>query len=94
MEEGKEKTENSIHGEQLPSPLDGFDLEVVAKGPVSKHFKEGVVVHVLANIVQIVVFATGTDAFLGVCCSLQLGHVAIGIGNAKKNGLELCCATV
>ena len=35
---------------QLPCPGDGFPLEVVAKGPVAQHLKEGVVVGVVADI--------------------------------------------
>ncbi len=34
--------------------------------PVAKHLKESVMVSVLANIVEIVVLATGTDALLAV----------------------------
>lgn len=45
-------------GEQLPGPGNGLLLEVVTEGPVAKHLKEGVVVVVLADIVQIVVLAT------------------------------------
>jgi hypothetical protein len=42
-------------GEQLPGPGDGVLLEVVPKGPVAQHLKEGVVVRVLAHVVQVVV---------------------------------------
>lgn len=54
---------SSTHlGQQLPRPSDRLALEVVAKGPVAKHLKEGVVVVVLAHIVQIVVLAARADA--------------------------------
>lgn len=43
---------------QFPGPTDGFLLEIVPKGPVAKHLKEGVVVHILADIVKVVVLAT------------------------------------
>ena len=33
-------------------------LEVVAKGPIAEHFEKGVVVRVLSNVVEIVVFAS------------------------------------
>lgn len=62
MRLGENNTEPSaLHahlGQQLPSPADGFLLEVVAKGPVAQHLKEGVVVHVLADIVQVIVLTT------------------------------------
>lgn len=47
------------------------------------------VVNVLANIIQIVVFATGTDALLRVDGAFPLGHVAVGVNSAQENGLEL-----
>lgn len=46
--------------EQLPCPADGLLLEVVPKRPVSQHLKECVVVHILANIIQVIVLATCT----------------------------------
>lgn len=42
-------------------------LEVFAKTPISKHFKEGMVVGIMTNLRQIVVFATDTNAFLWIC---------------------------
>ena len=77
-------------GEELPGPADGFFLEVVAEGPVAQHFKESVVVGVFADIVEIVVFAAGTDTFLGIdrpavgasACAqkyiLELVHAGVG----------------
>ena len=41
-------------------------LEVVAEAPVPQHLEEGMVVDVLADIVQIVVFAAGADTFLAI----------------------------
>mmetsp|Transcript_91893 Transcript_91893/g.230998 ORF Transcript_91893/g.230998 Transcript_91893/m.230998 type:complete len:316 (-) Transcript_91893:265-1212(-) len=56
-----------IHrSEQLPSEVNGFDLEVIAKAPIAKHLKEGVVVVVAPDIIQVIVLATSTDAFLAV----------------------------
>ena len=49
-------------GQQLPRPVDGFLLEVIAERPVAQHFKEGVMVHVLADIVQVVVLPARPDA--------------------------------
>ena len=53
-------------GEQFPGHLDGAALEVVAEGPVAEHFKKRVMPAASANIVQIVVLATGADALLRV----------------------------
>lgn len=35
-------------GEELPGHVNGFDLEVIAKRPISEHLEEGVVVSILA----------------------------------------------
>jgi hypothetical protein len=64
-------------------------LEVVPEGPVAKHLEKGVVVHVLAYIVQIIVFSTCPDALLGVASSCPLGHVASRVCRSKKDRLEL-----
>ena len=52
--------------DKFPSPCDRFFFEVVAEGPVPQHFKKGVVVGVIADILKVVVFAAGADAFLGI----------------------------
>mmetsp|Transcript_40179 Transcript_40179/g.87808 ORF Transcript_40179/g.87808 Transcript_40179/m.87808 type:complete len:236 (+) Transcript_40179:2656-3363(+) len=57
-------------GQQLPGPVDRLHLEVVTERPVAKHFKEGVVVDILAHILQIVVLTTGADALLRVHSAL------------------------
>mmetsp|Transcript_31648 Transcript_31648/g.89902 ORF Transcript_31648/g.89902 Transcript_31648/m.89902 type:complete len:412 (+) Transcript_31648:2519-3754(+) len=81
-------------GEELPGPADGFLFEVVAKAPVAKHLEEGVVVHVLANVIQVVVLAAGTDALLGVGGALQLGEVRCGVRSPQEDGLELVHAGI
>lgn len=48
-------------------------LEVVTEGPVAQHLEERVVVHILADIVQIVVLATSADALLRVGHTRKLG---------------------
>ena len=45
---------------------DRFLLEVVAEAPVAEHLEEGVVVGVLADVVEVVVLAAGADALLRV----------------------------
>jgi hypothetical protein len=53
-------------GEQFPRPRDRFLLEVIAETPVAEHLEEGVVVGVLADVVEVVVLAAGADALLRV----------------------------
>jgi hypothetical protein len=45
------------------SEAQGIHARVV-EGPVPEHLKKRVVVHVLANVVEVVVLAAGTDALL------------------------------
>ena len=54
---------------ELPSPFNGFFLEVVAEGPVAEHLEEGVVVGVVADVFEVVVLAAGADALLRVGCA-------------------------
>src|SRR6185503_7791335 len=51
---------------QLPSPFNRFLLEVIPATPVAQHLEEGVVISVQADVVEVVVFATRPDAFLGI----------------------------
>jgi hypothetical protein len=64
-------------------------LKVVAERPVAQHFKESVMVYVLADIVKVIVLAPRANAFLGVSGARQLRHGAIGVHNALEDGLEL-----
>ena len=52
--------------EQLPGPVDGLLLEVVAEGPVPEHLEHGVVVGVHTHLLEVVVLAADPQAFLGV----------------------------
>lgn len=64
-------------------------LEVISKGPRSQHLKEGVVVHVLAHVVQVIVFPTGADALLRVGGTPQPGHGVGWVNGVEEDGLEL-----
>ena len=55
--------------QEFPSPFNGFFLEVVAEGPVAEHLEEGVVVGVVADVFEVVVFTAGADALLRVGCA-------------------------
>ena len=52
-------------GEQIPGKFNGLFLEVIPKGKVAQHFKEGMVAGGVAHVFQVVVLAAGPDAFLG-----------------------------
>lgn len=52
--------------EIVPGPDDDLLLEIVPEGPVAQHLEERVVVHILADVVEVVVFPTGTHALLRV----------------------------
>lgn len=80
--------------EQLPGPEADLFLEVVPKRPVPQHLEEGVMVHVLAHVVEVVVLAAGPDALLRVNSPSPLGHVAVGVSSAQEDGLELVHARV
>ena len=85
----------AVHrGEQLPGPADGLLLEVVAEGPVAEHLEVGVVVHVLAHVLEVVVLAAGADALLAVAGARQGGQGAVGVSSAQEDGLELVHASV
>mmetsp|Transcript_136892 Transcript_136892/g.425291 ORF Transcript_136892/g.425291 Transcript_136892/m.425291 type:complete len:213 (+) Transcript_136892:2805-3443(+) len=81
-------------GQQLPSPADGLLLEVIAEGPVPQHLEEGMMVHILAHILQVIVLPTRTDALLGIHGALQLGEGVAWVDLADKDRLELVHASV
>ena len=72
--------------EQFPGPGDRLLLEVIAKGPISQHLEEGVVVSVEPDILEVVMLAAGADALLGVGCA---GGGVGAWGRAEKNRDEL-----
>ena len=49
---------------QVPAILDRLFLEIVAKGEIAEHFEECVVARGIAHIVEVIMLATGPDAFL------------------------------
>jgi hypothetical protein len=64
-------------------------LKVVPKRPVSQHLKECVMVYILSNIIQVIMLATSSDAFLGVNSSYPFGHITIWVNSTQENGLKL-----
>ncbi len=56
--------DREIAGQQLPGMRDRLVLEIVAEAEVAQHLEERVVPRRIAHIVQVVVLAAGTNAFL------------------------------
>mmetsp|Transcript_3069 Transcript_3069/g.8674 ORF Transcript_3069/g.8674 Transcript_3069/m.8674 type:complete len:252 (+) Transcript_3069:2299-3054(+) len=75
--------------EALPGHVNGPLFEVITKGPVSQHFKKGVMVHVLSDVVQVIVLASRANAFLCVDGAFQCAHFQIRIASAQKQRLVL-----
>ena len=87
-------------GNELPAPREGVLLEIVAEGPVTQHLEESVVVGVEADVLEVVVFTAGADAFLGVGGAGVFGWFDAGplgdVGRAvtEEDGHELVHAGV
>lgn len=64
-------------------------LEVVSKRPVAQHLEEGVMVHVSAHVLHVVVFSASTNALLTVHHTPVGGHLTARVGTAQQHGLEL-----
>ena len=77
-------------GQAFPRHVNGTFFEIIPKRPIAKHFKKGVMVDILADIVKVIVFATGTNAFLRIDGTFQFGHFEVGIASAEKQGFVLC----
>mmetsp|Transcript_26999 Transcript_26999/g.46257 ORF Transcript_26999/g.46257 Transcript_26999/m.46257 type:complete len:567 (+) Transcript_26999:1285-2985(+) len=73
-----------VNSEALPGPSDGFLLEVITETPVTQHLEEGVMVHVLADVLKVVVLASGANALLTVHGSLQIIHLQARVACTKK----------
>jgi hypothetical protein len=50
--------------QQFPGVADGVKLEVVAEGEIAEHFEESMVARGVADVFEVVVLATGANAFL------------------------------
>ncbi len=71
-------------GHQLPGEIDGFALEVIAEGKIAEHFEERMMAASVADVIEIVMLATGAHAFLRRC-----GARVIAFFLAQENVLEL-----
>ena len=59
------RVEPEIPRQQLPGKGNGLGLEVVAKGKIPHHLEKRQMARGVAHIVEVIVLATGADAFLG-----------------------------
>ena len=76
--------------QQLPGPCYGLLLEVVAEAPVAQHLEHGVMVGIVADLLQVIVLAAYPEALLAVrhprveygCIAeepvLELVHAGVG----------------
>src|SRR5207237_10307703 len=53
-----------LFGDEVPGELDGAILEIVAEREIAEHLEEGVMSRGVADIVEVVMFAHRTPAFL------------------------------
>src|SRR6266496_5996773 len=51
---------------EFPRPFDRFLLEIITEAPIAEHLKKGVMICVESDVFEVVVFPSGTDAFLGI----------------------------
>lgn len=74
---GQEKlwTSRKTYSKELPGIANSFPFEIVSKRPVAQHLKEGVVVHIFADIIQVIMLATRTY-------TLQLTTPTVGLAPA------------
>ena len=54
-------------GDEVPRELDRCFLEIIPEGEIAEHLEERVVARGVADILEVVVLAAGTDAFLRRC---------------------------
>ena len=52
--------------DEFPRPVDRFLFEIISERPVAEHLEHGVVVGIEADIIEVVVFSAGANAFLRV----------------------------
>lgn len=62
-------------------------LEIVPKGPISKHLKEGVMINILSHIIQVIVLSSSSYALLG--CPDEMSQITVWVCWSQKYGLEL-----
>jgi hypothetical protein len=74
---------------QFPRIINGIPFEVITETPTTQHFKKRMMVRIPTNVFQIVVLASGTNAFLRVGGSFQGKERRGRIDLTQENGFEL-----
>ena len=70
--------------QKSPGIVDGIGFEIIAKAEIAQHLEKRVMPRGVANVVEVIVFATGPYATLRGRCALVVAHVITG-----KDILEL-----
>ena len=76
--------DTKLFSNEFPGKGDRVFFEIIAKGEVPEHFKEGMVTRCIAHIVEIIVLPTSAYTFLRCCGAL----IVAGL-NAGKQVLKL-----
>jgi hypothetical protein len=71
-------------GQELPGPGNGLLFVIVAKGPVAKHLKKGVMRAIVTHVLQVIVLSRDAHTFLRVRNTCILART-----QAQKHVLEL-----
>ena len=51
---------------EFPRPVDRLLFEVIAEAPIAEHLEKSVMIGIQPDIFEVIMFAAGADAFLGV----------------------------
>jgi hypothetical protein len=70
--------------QEIPAIFDRLLLKIIPEGEIAQHLEKGVMARGSAHVLQIIMLATGTDAFLAAGCP-PIGKLA----HANKDILEL-----
>ena len=83
-------------GEQEPGSVDSLALEIrgVPEGPVSEHLEKGMVISVTADVLQVIVFATRSDAFLAVRRASEFSKLRVRVGGSQEDTFKLIHTSV
>ena len=65
------------------------NLEIISKAPVAEHLEKGVMIHIFADIVEVVVFSSSTNTLLRICNTFPARHCTGGVGSAQKKWFKL-----
>lgn len=89
----RDKSSNYL-SKQLPNESNRLPLEVIPKRPVPEHLKEGVVIRIFPNVIEIVVLPSRSDALLRVAGALKPAEGRVGVHRPQEDGLVLVHAGI